>query len=88
MFDKRNAGKPFTPDRDGFLAFASHWCVGCTRNPFSEKFRNYPTCTLPTRQVERGAVDEWTHNDIGQPICTAFDPLPDYQQWQTPERSI
>lgn len=83
MFDKRNAGKPFTPFylRD-FLAFASHWCEGCTRN------RGRYGCPIPVRVKTFGTAPEWTHNDIGQPVCTAFDPLPDYQQWQTPEGSI
>lgn len=84
MFDKRNAGKPFTPDRDGFLAFASHWCENCTRNRITRS----ESCELLQRAVTRKSAVEWTHNDIGQPICTAFDPLPDYQRWQTPERSI
>lgn len=83
MFDKRNAGKPFTPaGMGGIAAFAAYWCSDCTRYSSSE------VCDVLQRVVTGKPADEWTHSDIGQPICTAFDPLPDYQRWQTPEGSI
>lgn len=83
MFDKRNAGKPFTPNgMGGISAFASYWCSNCTR------YRGGDVCAVLQRVVIGKPTDEWTHNAIGQPICTAFDPLPDYQQWQMPRDQI
>lgn len=60
------------------MGFMEHWCERCERErPYYEKGEE--GCEILLRSMAFGIDDpqypsEWTYNDNGSPICTAFIP--------------
>ena len=68
------AGEPFSPDVDEVEAFTAKFCDRCTkclpsgwcRDKIYDNAYNYG-------ETDPNYPPEWTHDDKGRPVCTAFE---------------